>query len=291
MYTIVTHSGSFHADDVFAIAAFQLLLGVDQVHVIRTRDEAVIAEADYVVDVGGVYDHAAKRYDHHQLGAPVRENGIPYAGFGLVWKHYGEAVCDSKDIADYIEENITQPIDAGDNGVSLYDLKEYQIKPFELYNFVSLFSPPWGSDESKDDQFHQAVDWARGILKRMIMKGQGAQKQHTLIAQVYESSRDKRVLEFDVSISMMSVIQYPDVEVVVCPDDPQLNNKWTATCVRKDFNTFDSRVSFPAKWAGLSGQDLQEVSEIADAEFCHKARFIFVAQSKESAVLAAKLAE
>jgi uncharacterized UPF0160 family protein len=209
----------------------------------------------------------------------------------LVWKHYGEAVCDSKDIADYIEENITQPIDAGDNGVSLYDLKEYQIKPFELYNFVSLFSPPWGSDESKDDQFHQAVDWARGILKRMIMKGQGAQKQHTLIAQVYESSRDKRVLEFDVSISMMSVIQYPDVEVVVCPDDPQSNNKWTATCVRKDFNTFDSRVSFPAKWAGLSGQDLQEVSEIADAEFCHKARFIFVAQSKESAVLAAKLAE
>ena len=89
MKTVVTHSGNFHGDDVFAVAAFQLLLGVDEVQVIRTRDDATIEKGDYVVDVGGVYDHEQNRYDHHQPGAPVRENGIPYAAFGLMWKHYG----------------------------------------------------------------------------------------------------------------------------------------------------------------------------------------------------------
>jgi uncharacterized UPF0160 family protein len=53
MKTVATHSGGFHADDVFAVATFQLLLGKENIQVIRTRDEAVIAAADYVVDVGG----------------------------------------------------------------------------------------------------------------------------------------------------------------------------------------------------------------------------------------------
>jgi uncharacterized UPF0160 family protein len=81
------------------------------------------------------------------------------------------------------------------------------------------------------------------------------------------------------------------VEVIVCPDDPTSNSNWTATCVRKTFETFDSRVSFPAQWAGLRDQELQEVSGIGDSIFCHKARFLYVAGSKESALAAAKLAK
>lgn len=291
MYTVVTHSGGFHADDVFAIAAFQLLLEKENVTVVRSRDEAVIAAADYVVDVGGVYDHETKRYDHHQNGAPVRENGIPYAGFGLMWQHYGEAVCGSPDIALYIEEHLCQPIDAGDNGVSLYDLKEYNVKPFELYNFITLFSPPWGSDESKDEQFVEAVDWARGILSRMIVKGKAAEQQHVLVEQVYQAAEDKQTLVFDLPVSTASLVQYPEVEVAVGPDDPDANDNWIAACVRKDFSGFASRVSFPEAWAGLRGEELATVSGLADAVFCHKARFLFVAGSKESALAAAKQAK
>jgi len=288
MYTVVTHSGSFHADDVFAIAAFQLLLGKENMQVIRTRDEAIIAAADYVVDVGSVYDHDAKRYDHHQVGAPVRDNGIPYAGFGLVWKHYGEEICESYEISEYIEENICQPIDAGDNGITLYDLKEMKVKPYELYNIVSLFNPPWGSNESKDDQFSLAVDWARGLLSRMIIKGQAAEKQNDLIAKVYEAANDKQILIFDEPVSMMSVIQYPEVELIICPDDPAANDNWVATCVRRDYDTFESRVSFPEAWAGLRNEELANASGLNDSIFCHKARFIFVAGSKESVLEAAK---
>jgi len=289
--TVVTHSGSFHADDVFAIAAFQLLLGKENIQVIRTRDEAVIATADYVVDVGGVYDHEAKRYDHHQVGAPVRENGIPYAGFGLVWKHYGEEICGSAEVSQLIEEQLCQPIDAGDNGVTLYDLREPKVRPFELYNFVSLYNPPWGSDESKDAQFDKAVDWARSVLERLIVKNKASHEQQLLVAQVYETSVNKRVLEFDVPVSMMSLIQYSDVEVVVCPDDPLSNDNWVATCVRKNYETFDSRVSFPLEWAGLRDRELATITGFNDSIFCHKARFLFVASSKESVLAAAQMAK
>ena len=32
----------------------------------RSRDPAVLADCDLVVDVGGVYDPTIHRYDHHQ---------------------------------------------------------------------------------------------------------------------------------------------------------------------------------------------------------------------------------
>lgn len=50
-------------------------LGVNSKHVftftpyfvyIRTRDPAVLDTCDVVVDVGGVYDPAKNRFDHHQ---------------------------------------------------------------------------------------------------------------------------------------------------------------------------------------------------------------------------------
>lgn len=60
--TILTHSGSFQADDIFAVAILLLALGESKV--VRTRDKDQIATADYVVDVGMIYDPAKNRFDH-----------------------------------------------------------------------------------------------------------------------------------------------------------------------------------------------------------------------------------
>lgn len=291
MHTVATHSGSFHADDVFAMAAFQLLLGKENVEVVRTRDVTVLSEADYVVDVGGEYNHEQKRYDHHQLGAPVRENGVPYAGFGLMWRHYGSDICDSEEIAEAIEERICLPIDAGDNGVSLYELNELGVQPFELYGFVSLFGPAWDSGESKDEAFLQAVDWARSVIIRMIKKERAKLKMSAYIKEVYESSENRQRLVFDKPVPHVALIEYTEVELIICPDDPDNNDNWTATCIRKAYDSFDIRVSFPKEWSGLREEELARVSGIPDAVFCHKACFVFVAGSKESALRAAELAE
>ena len=139
MIKIATHSGGFHTDDVFAVATLQLVYGVENVEIIRTRDEVELATADIVVDVGGVYDVAAKRFDHHQNGGPVRANGIPYAAFGLVWREYGETVASSKVVAEEIERMLVLAVDAGDSGVSLYTLNNFDVMPYELYQITRSF--------------------------------------------------------------------------------------------------------------------------------------------------------
>jgi uncharacterized UPF0160 family protein len=83
---IVTHSSEFHADDVLAVAVVCLYLDKKGANyeIIRSREKDLINKGDYVLDVGGVYDISKNRFDHHQIGgAGVRENGIPYAAFGL----------------------------------------------------------------------------------------------------------------------------------------------------------------------------------------------------------------
>ena len=55
--TIVTHSGAFHADDVFAVATLDLTYD-GKVKFMRSREPEDLAKADIVLDVGAVYDPA-----------------------------------------------------------------------------------------------------------------------------------------------------------------------------------------------------------------------------------------
>ena len=61
---IATHDGSFHADEVFAIAALGLL--GEPLEVMRTRDRDALARADLRVDVGFRHDPSTGDFDHHQ---------------------------------------------------------------------------------------------------------------------------------------------------------------------------------------------------------------------------------
>ena len=103
---LITHDGSFHADDLFACATLSVLLEKkgEAFEIIRTRDGDIIRNGDYVFDVGGIYDPENNRLDHHQKGgAGKRENGIEYSSFGLVWKKFGEEICNSKEIAKIVD--------------------------------------------------------------------------------------------------------------------------------------------------------------------------------------------
>lgn len=57
----------FHADEALACALLQMLPEYSDASITRTRDYAVLETMDVVVDVGGVYDPAKHRYDHHQV--------------------------------------------------------------------------------------------------------------------------------------------------------------------------------------------------------------------------------
>jgi uncharacterized UPF0160 family protein len=51
--------------------------------------------------------------------------------------------------------------------------------------------------------------------------------------------------------------------------------------VPQELGTFANRRDLPAAWAGLSGDELAAVSGVADAVFCHPARFYVSAGSRE----------
>jgi uncharacterized UPF0160 family protein len=135
---LVTHNGIFHADDIFATAALSILLD-GNIKVVRTRDEELFKKADYIYDVGGIYDESMDKFDHHQHGgAGKRENGVPYAAFGLVWKKYGETITGSKQVAQKIDEHLVQAVDSHDNGIKTYK-KEGEVEPYLIERCFSSF--------------------------------------------------------------------------------------------------------------------------------------------------------
>ncbi len=113
---VATHDGSFHADEVFALAALTLL--DEPIEIVRTRDREVMAGCDLRVDVGFDYDPAAGNFDHHQREfSETRANGIGYASFGLIWREYGERVCGGDaELAAQLDQSLVQGIDANDTG-------------------------------------------------------------------------------------------------------------------------------------------------------------------------------
>jgi urease accessory protein len=107
---------------------------------VRTRDPSKLAEADIVLDVGGVYDPSTHRYDHHQRGfeetfSPSHRTKLSSAG--LVYKHFGQelikqeiAGAGSDAEADRTKldilyrklyENFVEALDGIDNGIQQYE--------------------------------------------------------------------------------------------------------------------------------------------------------------------------
>ncbi len=287
MQSVVTHDGEFHADDVFGVALLQLHYGAGNVRIIRTRDDTLITQGDWVLDVGGIYDPSHKRFDHHQNDAPVRENGIPYAAFGLVWKHLGEQLSGSAEVAALIESSLVMPIDAADNGILLCALTHSPLKPVEIHDIIMTYRLPWNTDGDMNVQFLRATEFAREILTRTIAHTHAMIELRDLAQSTYKNTDDVRILTFEVPISVDPLIDYPDVQLVVYPQSSQTTTHWVAQAVRTDHGSFTPRVRFPAAWAGLRDNELIHASGISDAIFSHRGRFYFVAGSREGALSAA----
>jgi uncharacterized UPF0160 family protein len=294
MIRIVTHSGSFHTDEVFAVATLTLLLGEKNCEVVRTRDVDVMATGDYVVDVGGEYSFEKKIFDHHQKGgAGTRENGVPYSSFGLVWKHYGAELCASKRAAEIIDERLVTPVDASDNGIETYEIKSEHFRPYILHNVIEVFRPTWKEQEEGltfDEQFDELVEVARALLLREIRNAQDIETGDGIVREIYEKSEDKRIVIIEGQYPWEYILsQYPEPLFVVKPA-PE-GGEWRVKAVRSEpTSSFENRKDLPAEWAGKTGEELARVSGVSDARFCHNKRFIAVAGSKEGALQLAKIA-
>lgn len=296
--SIATHSGGFHADDVFSVAALLLVLEGKLVvpDVVRTREPSVYADADFVVDVGGVYDEGRDRFDHHQIGgAGVRGNGlpaapnavqagIPYASFGLVWKKYGVTLSGSHNSAARVEDRLVIPIDAHDSGVPLAEGGLGVFLPYLVQDVITSLEPTWREEANVDAAFGEAVAFAKRILSREIVHARDTILGEREIVRVYEAARDRRIIVLDRNYDWNEFLASKPEPLFVVEPERSSRGTWRVYAVRTDPRSFESRELLPATWAGRRDAELAEISGVPDAVFCHNQRFVAVAGSKEGAI-------
>lgn len=166
--TLITHGGCFHADDVLSTALLKLTIHkvCDDQHreypsigIIRVTNPSLLDNMEKLYPNSIVYDIGYGEYDHHRSDSEVRENGLPYAAVGLIWRDVAP-LFGGGDVEweEWMDANIFQPIDLQDNGQG--------YNPLSL--FLSAFNPNWDEPTGSDTAFSYAVDIAYHMLQRQI---------------------------------------------------------------------------------------------------------------------------
>jgi len=289
---LITHDGSFHSDDIFACATLCLMLekSKKKFKIIRARDEKIIKTGDYVFDVGGICDAEKNRFDHHQAGGVgKRLNGIEYASFGLVWKKFGLAISDSEAVAELIDERLISPIDAYDNGFNLFE-KKHKISPFLIQDFFKLMRPTWKEPpEDHNKNFLKAVNIAKEALSRSIIHGRDTILAEKILAKAYRDAENKKIIILDRYCPFGNTFdKFPEPLFIIFPREGE--DVWIIKTINREEREFISRKDFPKKWGGLQNKELQKITGIPEAIFCHKNLFMAVAKTKAGAIKLARIA-
>ena len=299
---IVTHSGKFHADDAWAVAVLNVLFPDNEL--VRTRDPAIIEAADFAIDVGGIWDPATGRFDHHQKGfSGARPTGVPYASAGLVWREYGArcvgAIAAShmghdlpretaREIAYAIDADIVQYLDLSDVGAAKNAPGGYGLSAV-----ISGYNPNWLDEERlgygapaeqyRLDQFRRAMGILTDILVNAVKYRVGA-----LLA--VEQVRDSEVLEDgkllflrNSALPWTQVVRREMPKVLFVISHSLAENRYMLHTIPVSPESFTARADLPAPWAGLRDAELAAVTGVPDATFCHNGRFIAAARSYEGA--------
>ena len=295
---LVTHSGGFHADELLSSVVLTRLFPDAELR--RTRDRAWIAPAEgrIIYDVGGSYDADAQIFDHHQRPGPLREDGQPFSSFGLIWAHYGRAYLSAKDVpADDIEAihskfdiKFVLPIDLLDNGAmepSVAGPLAIMTLPALLGSLKPVFDD--ASPSADDDAFFEALPIARLFVEAQIRGLTAKARALSVVTAAIEAAGTSAILELPMGMPYRSALDKAGADHILFVVNPR-GEDWTIGGIKLSGDTFEQRADLPAAWAGLSDGALEEASGVKGAKFCHNARFIAVADSREAIMKMAAIA-
>jgi uncharacterized UPF0160 family protein len=297
---IVTHNGKFHADDAWAVAVLFVLYPDSEL--VRTRDPAVIATGDFVIDVGGVWDPATGRFDHHQKGfSGARQTGVPYASAGLVWREYG-ARCvaalaarhtghepdasTAREIAYAIDADVVQYLDLADVGAARSAPGGYGLSAV-----IAGFNPNWldeerlGYGDAAEDyrlaQFRRAMALLTDVLVNAVKYRIGALLALEQVRNAELLERGRVLYLRNGALPWTQVVRREMPKVLFVISHHLSEQQYMLHTVPANPDDFTARADLPAAWAGLRGADLAAVTGVPDATFCHNGRFIAAAKSFE----------
>ena len=268
-----THSGKFHADDVFS-AALLLYLNPE---IMITRGNRVPEDFD-----GIVFDIGRGQYDHHQKDSRIRENGIPYAAFGLLWEELGADIL-GEELAQKFDESFVQPLDNNDN----------TGEKNELATLIGNFNPTWDAEGSNDEAFFQAVSVAGMILENKFERFRGNERADKRVEEIYahheqavhdrEKHRDDaRILIFPEFVPCQKFLSETEIAFVIFPSN---RGGYCIQPQKKEYS-MNYKCSFPVEWLGLENEELAVATGLKSAGFCHKGGFLMTTGELADAVQA-----
>lgn len=284
----ITHSGTMHADEVFATAFLELYL--KDIKLIRVAD----INTKNISNQAIVYDIGRDKFDHHQQDAKQRENGITYSSFGLLWQEFGNSFLKGEKIDNYqevffeIDKDFIEGIDAVDNGIFPKIEAQYKVKI--LSDIIKLFNPSYKSKEEENNQFLKAVTIAKQIFSEEILHINGKVQARKKIIEKLKSN-NKPYLVLEEYIPYEETILKEDVEksilLVIFPSN---RGGYAIKTLPKTSEDNNARLNFPKEWAGLTNEDLEEKTKIKGATFCHKNLFICCCKTLKQAIMLAQQA-
>ena len=274
--TAFTHSGKFHADDVFSSA---LLLYLNpEIRIIR--ENKVPEDFD-----GIVFDIGRGRYDHHQKDSRIRENGIPYAAFGLLWEKLGPEIL-GEELAQKFDESFVQPLDNNDN----------TGEKNELATLIGNFNPTWDAQGGNDEAFFQAVSVAGMILENKFERYLGNERADKRVEEILEehqkailsgekSKEEARILILPEFVPCQKRLSETEIAFVIFPSN---RGGYCIQPQKKEYS-LNYKCSFPVEWLGLENEELVAATGLPSAGFCHKGGFLMTTGTLEDAVKACEI--
>ena len=270
-----THSGKFHADDVFSAALLLYL-----------NPEITIIRGNKVPDdyKGLVFDIGRGQYDHHQKDSRVRENGVPYAAFGLLWEALGAEILGAE-LAEKFDESFVQPLDNNDN----------TGEKNELATLIGNFNPGWDSKGSNDQAFFQAVSVAGMILENKFERYRGNERADKRVEEVLEEhqralktgdtlAENTNILVLPEFIPCQKRLSETSIAFVIFPSN---RGGYCIQPQKKEYS-MNYKCSFPSQWLGLEGEELIAATGLESAVFCHKGGFLMTCGTLEDSLRACR---
>ena len=288
---IYTHDGTFHSDEVFAIALIKMFYKKN-LKIIRTRDDIILKKAkedknSFVIDVGGEYNEKYKNFDHHQRTfnhkwkkSKTKKKEILFSSCGLVWRFLrrkGYLKKYDNEVLDKVETNLIQKIDMHDNG----------IKNWTLSQMISKCN----REENKIEDFQKAVDMAFIHLENSFYSEIVNIKKYKMFLNDIENYnpedqyfisqttiKDAEVLNKISNETNALFIIYPHNE---CEE----GESWRIKSVNH-YNENGDKVNIlaPESWRGETGKRLQNKTNLKGLLFVHRAGFTIGVKTLNQAI-------
>jgi uncharacterized UPF0160 family protein len=322
---IGTHSGTFQADEAMGCWMLRQLPDYYQSTIIRSRDMSVLEPLDIVIDVGGVYDHNLRRYDHHQRDYDEKFDNnrcTKLSASGLVYRHYGKDVIQQHypnltptylTIAYHkLYDSLLEALDAIDTGVEMAPpgVSLLYRDSTGLSSRVSRLNPRWNEEAddeppNPDERFVQAmelcgIDFMSSMINIVESYLPARAYVEQALQQRFETCSTGQILRLPAGgLPWQSHLYHLEKEYNLTDPTEQLikfvlytdqGGMWRVQAVTEENAKFTNRISLPEPWRGVRDDELTSVTQIEGSRFCHAAGFIGGNDTFEGALKMAQVA-